>query len=514
MTARGWGDALTILLTAALGLVVEIVAGRLLAPYVGMSLHTWTAIIAVVLGGFSLGHWWGGWLAGPGCSRAAGHRRLAWLLAGCAAATLLAVPALRLTAPWLDGEGVHPLAAILGLATAAFLAPSLLVGAVSPIVTKLAVDEAPPERVGPVLGRMFALSALGAIAGTLAAGFLFVAWIGSVGTMLACAALYGLLAAGHAAVAARRRAPVAAVASIAALLAPLGATRLPVFAAGCDAESAYFCIRVVDAAGTVGQPARLMVLDHLAHGANVRDEPTLMVQSYLHLADELMARRGLPPEPRAFFVGGGAFTLPRAWAADHPQGRFTVAELDPAVAAAARRDFWLGESPALTVVAADGRAALQAVPEGPRFDLVLADAFHDLTMPVHLVTREWHRAVRARLAPGGAYVANVMEDKRRPRFLMALVGTLALDFPVVEVWVEMAEAAGRRVTYLVLASDAPTPVGRLASRRGPERGWARLPPEFVAARIAAAELPVLTDDYAPVDRLMAHLLLSAEGSGR
>ena len=57
-------------------------------------------------------------------------------------------------------------------------------------------------------------------------------------------------------------------------------------------------------------------------------------------------------------------------------------------------------------------------------------------------------------------------------------------------------------------------VARLASRRGPERGWARLPPDFVAARIAAAAVPVLTDDYAPVDRLMAHLLLSAEASGR
>lgn len=514
MTVRSSGDALTILLTAALGLVVEIVAGRLLAPYVGMSLYSWTAIIAVVLGGFSLGHWWGGRLAGPGCDRPTGHRRLAWLLAGCAAAALMAVPALRLAAVWLSGEGVPPLAAVVGLAAAAFFAPSLLVGTVSPIITKLAVEEAAPEQVGPVLGRMFALSALGAIAGTLAAGFLFVAWIGSVGTILACAALYGLLAAGHAAAAARGRAPVAAVAVIGALLVPLGATRLPVFAAGCDTESAYFCIRAVDAAEVVGQPARLMVLDHLAHGVNVRDDPTLLAQPYLHLVDELVARRGLPAKPRAFFVGGGAFTLPRAWAADHPSGHFTVAELDPAVAAAARRDFWLGDSPSLTVVTADGRAAMQAVPKGPRFDLVLADAFHDLAMPVHLVTREWHRAVRARLVPGGAYVANVMEDKRQPRFLMALAGTLALDFPVVEVWVEMAEAPGRRVTYLVLASDTPTPVGRLASRRGPERGWARLPPEFVAARITAADVPVLTDDYAPVDRLMAHLLLSTEGSGR
>src|SRR3546814_1525513 len=42
---------------AAASLVVEIVAGRMLAPYLGMSLYTWTAVIAVVLAGFSLGHW-------------------------------------------------------------------------------------------------------------------------------------------------------------------------------------------------------------------------------------------------------------------------------------------------------------------------------------------------------------------------------------------------------------------------------------------------------------------------
>ncbi|MCB1361279.1 MAG: fused MFS/spermidine synthase, partial [Rhodobacteraceae bacterium] len=48
---------------AAASLVVEIVAGRMLAPYVGMSLYTWTSVIAVVLAGFSAGHWWGGHVA-------------------------------------------------------------------------------------------------------------------------------------------------------------------------------------------------------------------------------------------------------------------------------------------------------------------------------------------------------------------------------------------------------------------------------------------------------------------
>ncbi len=48
---------------AAASLVVEIVAGRMLAPYLGMSLYTWTSVIAVVLAGFSAGHWLGGRLA-------------------------------------------------------------------------------------------------------------------------------------------------------------------------------------------------------------------------------------------------------------------------------------------------------------------------------------------------------------------------------------------------------------------------------------------------------------------
>jgi hypothetical protein len=58
---------------SAASLVVEIVAGRMLAPHVGMSLYTWTAVIAVVLAGFSVGHWWGGRLAGKPAASA-----LAW----------------------------------------------------------------------------------------------------------------------------------------------------------------------------------------------------------------------------------------------------------------------------------------------------------------------------------------------------------------------------------------------------------------------------------------------------
>ena len=44
-------------------MVIELVAGRILAPYVGVSLYTWTSVIGVVLAGISVGAYLGGWLA-------------------------------------------------------------------------------------------------------------------------------------------------------------------------------------------------------------------------------------------------------------------------------------------------------------------------------------------------------------------------------------------------------------------------------------------------------------------
>ena len=57
-------------------LVIELVAGRIMAPYVGVSLYTWTSIIGVVLAGISIGAYLGGQLA----DRFPRASTLGWLL--------------------------------------------------------------------------------------------------------------------------------------------------------------------------------------------------------------------------------------------------------------------------------------------------------------------------------------------------------------------------------------------------------------------------------------------------
>ena len=505
---RRFGYAVVLLVSSAGGLVLEIVAGRMIAPYVGMSLYTWTAVIAVVLAGFSVGHWIGGMMT-EGSLRSC-YRRLAWLLLAAAVSAGACLPLIRLVSPLVLGGTGDPIFAIVLFTTLLFFLPSLFVGTVSPILTRLAVLEM-PARPGVAIGQMFALGAIGSIAGTLLAGYLFLSWIGSTWTVVAVAASYLLLALGFAAAARLRSLETAALAAVtaAALLAILlPSQRLAALTPPCLTESDYYCINAVDFTAEAGRPAKLMVIDHLAHGINDRDDPTVLHSSYIDLIDVLLPERlgerlDGPGGFDALFIGGGAYTLPRAWQAKYPAVRQTVVEIDPAVTEVAETHFWFDPT-GIELRHEDGRLALTRMPSQRRFDVIVGDAFHDFTAPPHLVTREFARLLRGRLAPGGFYAQNLIDSSEDPRFLYAFVATFRQVFDHVEVWVDLDQlGAGARSTFLVVAGDAASSRPQLGSTR---HRWVVWPDEILNPRLAAAEVPFLTDDFAPVGRLMRSLL--------
>ena len=75
-------------------------------------------------------------------------------------------------------DGAPFLVSISVLTALLFFLPSVLIACVTPMITKMAID-AKPEARGRTLGRMYALGALGSILGTVAAGFVFISWIGT-----------------------------------------------------------------------------------------------------------------------------------------------------------------------------------------------------------------------------------------------------------------------------------------------------------------------------------------------
>ena len=504
--------AAALFVAAAGSLVLEIVGARLLAPYVGVSLYTWTSIIAVVLTGLSIGHWIGGHVAER--SVATCRRALVWAFLLAALTALGSLVLLRVLSGPVLSAGLGPVASIVVLSTALFLLPVLFAGIVSPVLTRLALDEAPRSR-GRVLGQMYALGALGSIGGTLAAGFLFISWIGSTGTVMSVAAGYALTAGlfAMASGAPTRRGLLAGLITAAVVVAmAAGGLAVRAFENPCLKESDYYCIRVVDFTFEAGRPSALLVLDHLGHGINDRDDPARLFSSYVELTDRLFQERLGPKQDfAAYFIGGGAYTLPRAWMAAYPRASLLVAEIDPAVTRAAREDLWLDPAGTIRILHQDGRTALQDLPAEPLFDAVLGDAFHDITVPPHLVTIEFAREISRRLRPGGTYALNVVDSLRAPRFLFAVVKTLQPVFAAVEVWADADQlASGGRTTFVVAAGDRATPVGRLASPRDGTRRWLRWPGGDLAARIAASGVPVLSDDYAPVDRLLRHVMEESE----
>ena len=501
---------MTLALVSAAALVVEIAAGRLLAPYVGMSLYTWTAIIAVVLAGLSLGHWLGGVLD-PG-DRRRSYQRLALAMFAAALTTALAPLLVRASSAPLLGSGLPPLAAISALVTVLFMAPSLFAGTVSPVLTRLALDHNPQAR-SRVLGRMFAAGALGSIVGTVLAGFVLIAWVGTLGTLLGVALLEILLGAGFL-TASRQHRPIAVAATALLACAALGvfARVSDAYVSACDHESSYFCIRVIDYEAESGRASRMLVLDHMGHGINDRDEPRWLHGSYAALADRMLRLRGIAERPfSAYFIGGGAYTLPRAWQRSFPDAELVVAELDPAVTAVAGSDFWLESGDQLTVLHGDARALLNRELGLRHFDVVLGDAFQDISVPAHLTTREFAREIRQRLADGGVYLMHIVDLADDPRFLLAELRTLDGVFPVVEVWVDDRQWRDRgRISFIVVASDRATPATALRGLSpddlASDRSWSQLPAEALREASHAPGVPLLVDDLAPVDRLMFHVL--------
>ncbi len=485
----------TVFAAAAALLVVEIVAGRLLAPYVGMSLYTWTAIIGVMLAGLSLGNW----LGGAWADRGAGERAAGVTLALAGLGVIGSLLLLTLLAPALMGRGLGLMAAASLYAAALFFLPAVCLGVITPLLTTLALRHSPHP--GHVVGTMQALAAVGSIAGTFASGFWLVQSFGSRAVLTGTGLLLLVLGLPYLRLSrAWAGVVLAAAAGIGGLTWARGG-----FASPCDRESAHFCIRVVDVSREAGYgEARAMVLDHLLHGINHRQRPDWLLSPYMELMFALAVRHleaaDRPSRPRVFFIGGGAYTLPRAFAARWPGARLTVAELDPLVTRVAQEQLFLDPA-GMEIVHGDARPVLEGRPPGS-LDIVVGDAFQDVVVPPHLLTREFARSVRRRLAPGGLYLLNVVDLWPRPRLAASVAVTLAAEFPHVAAWAQDTPPVPARVTFVLAAAAGPVP---------------EIPPGLEARGWQAVDLPraapatVLDDDLAPVERLVSPLLLTEKG---
>ncbi|SIT07707.1 hypothetical protein SAMN05421759_11429 [Roseivivax lentus] len=482
-----FGTLITLILVlSVVGLTYEIAAGRVLAPFFGTSLVTWTAVIATVLAGFSLGNALGGLVAErpPDAAAAAVRRALV------ATAALMALSPVVLAL--LYGMGARGTSGMMFTVFVAFFPASVLISFPSPFLAKLAV-EARPGREGSSLGLILAAGSLGAIAGAIIAGFVALPLIGSAATFSACGA------AALACVLFVRGAPPDAdpsrgrTAGSTTLLSvwPAGLAILLSMANGavCQYESGLSCIDVLRHGNTIQlQSDRTpQAAERTLRSDEAAGTPPELVLPYTQW---LWARmdRDLGPAPAVLFIGGGGYTLPTRLLAERPEARAIAVEIDPLVTSVVRdtlpragamiaKTGFVADSEALDdtdggrlgIVHADGRVYINEAER--RFDAAVIDAFSSGSVPAHLATLETYERLRA-VVDGPVYV-NLIDrpDGRLARGVHAILRGLYSHVEAVQ-----GPLSNRGRANIVLAA-AQTPLAALD--RLP-RGYA--PTEITPAR--------------------------------
>jgi spermidine synthase len=360
------------------------------------------------------------------------------------------------------------------------------------VLARIAVTDQP--RPGRALGAVFAAGALGAIAGTLLAGFVFISWLGTGLTLAVVTATYVL----GALIAFRLAGAALGLPSLAALVALALAGAALAAPAPCTVESRYFCLRSVDVSATPDSPARLMVIDHLAHGISARDAPLVMFTEHAAMLDALARLRAPRRDFSSFFIGGGTYSIPRAFAL-RGTGPRTVAEIDPDVTAMAARDFWFDPATA-TILHEDARRALRD--SDARYDVIIGDAFTDVAVPQHLVTLEFFRLAASRLTENGSFLMNVIDYEGRLHALASVAHTQSQVFPEIEIWTNTTPPEpGARVVFVIAAGFAPTNGSAFAVPAPDRTEFGAMDAAWVA-QLMAGRGTLLTDDYAPIDRLI------------
>ncbi|MDG4815588.1 fused MFS/spermidine synthase [Micromonospora sp. WMMD956] len=483
-------------------LVLETVALRLVGPYVGVTLEVTSSVIGIALGAIAYGAWTGGWLADRRDPRALIAPAL--VLAGIATAVTL--PVVRYAGEVLRGGAAS---AVLLLTALAVFVPAALLAAVTPLVVKLQLADL--RRTGQVVGRLSGVGTLGGITATLLTGFVLVAALPSSVILLALAVLLGGTGLGLGAYLHRRgRAGLAGAGAglpgpgrtkaVLAVLGLAGAGLTTVAPNPCDVETAYHCASVET---DPGRPSgRTLLLNSAQHSYVDLADPTHLEYAYtqwIGAAADVAAPAGQRLD--ALHLGGGGFTVPRYLTATRPGTHNAVFEIDGGLVELDRRELGVRPGPDLRIEAGDARVLLDAEPADSR-DLVVGDAFGHLVVPWHLATREMAAGINRVLRPGGIYVQNVI-DYPPGRFVRSEVATVAAAFRHVALVAPPDAVAGRTgANFLIVASDAPLPLAPLAGRVNALPEAAIVLAGDVLTSFVGDAL-VLTDDYAPVDQLLA-----------
>ncbi|HMK74576.1 MAG TPA: fused MFS/spermidine synthase [Thermodesulfobacteriota bacterium] len=515
-------------------LVIELVAGRIMAPYVGVSLYTWTSIIGVVLAGISIGAYLGGRLA----DRYPRSSTLGWLLFFSGLGAFSISPLTNLVGGAQFQTSL--MSRILLITTIVFFIPSCLLGMISPVVVKLTLNNL--DKTGNVVGKIYAFSTLGSILGTFATGFFLISWIGTRSILLTMGIILIISALVFGSFFKSKKA-LALFFLFLFLSAFLPFVGLRVYAAAKPAEfsfptspmeslkafynyafrppleeetyffkeSNYYTIKLkTSIKGSNGNFLESLVLDHLIHSYTDLEDPLYLEYDYIRIYEEMVrwqVKKGR--SLKALFLGGGGYTFPRFIDAKYPKAEIDVVEIDPEITRTAEKYLGVSENTKIRTFNEDGRWFVMNCRDKGTYDFIFGDAFNDLSIPYHLTTKEFAMQLKSLLKPDGVLMANVIDSFKQGAFMPSYIRTLEEVFGKGNVHLITLSSDYDHIgisTFVVVASPQKLDMDdfvKKVKRDGGEMTSHVMPQDQLQEFLRDRHSVILTDDYVPVDNLIA-----------
>lgn len=395
-----------------------------------------------------------------------------------------------------------------------FFVPMLGLGTVSPQVIRLSIPDT--GHAGRVAGTVYAWSTAGAIVGTFATGYFLIDLLGMSRVLF----LLSLVLLGMTFALGRlwKNTPLLFVGSIVFGIAAVGLFAFGYGNRGYTLESKYYAIKVdpvyeANEAGERQLRFKTLVLDHLIHSYVKPDDPNFLGYEHEEVQGELVRTARSKGPTQILVIGGGGYTFPRWVERNLPDVGVDVVEIDPGVTEVAHRELGLSRQTQIRSFHMDGRQFVRERARKGHYQLVIQDAVNDLSVPYHLMTKEYNDAVKATLAPGGAYLLTLIDSIQDGELWRAAVHTMRESFKyVVLLDPEGFLRPASRHVFIVYGSDEEPNLADVQAvareayiRQGKDRPAFihMLDPAELDQYLSQRPKLILTDQYAPVDNLMS-----------
>ena len=479
---------LTTFVCGAVVMMFELIGSRILGPYFGTSLFVWTSLIGIILGSLTLGYYFGGKIADINPS----FNNLSLIIFFASFSIGLTLLIKNFLLVFLEMNFTDIRIASVFASVILFSPASIFLGMISPYAVKLKIDNL--NTSGSTVGNLYAISTTGSIVGTFLSGFYLIPHFGTNRLLLILSVLLVFVSLLLSVKKYTRIRVYSLIFLIIGWYMSIELNHITQVSNFIDIDSAYNHIWIYNHNDLkINKLVKTMKVNNANASSMFLDSDELVNEytKYYHLAKHFN-----PNFKNTLMFGGAGYSYPKDFLLRYSTATIDVIEIDPKITELAIKYFKLPDNSRLNIYHEDGRVYLNKTQK--KYDVIFGDAFSSkFSLPYQLTTREAVQKKFDILNDNGVVILNIISaiEGENGKFLRAEYATYKKVFPQVYLFPVQEFDNGSRIQNIIL----------VALKSNENQKFTDVDPQLneylqhVWRKEIYLDLPILTDDYAPID---------------